>query len=538
MKDESLVGHWELAGDVNDSSGHGNHGENHGVDLSASGHDGKPNTAGEFDGRGGFILVPSSRSLRLGADDFSITVRIHTDANVDDAIGDIVSKYDPETRRGFTLDVKRNAGVVSSQSNDRNVHFGIDRGVIDPGWTDNGRPGDAVMVWGLAVYQDELFAGTFETHAGGSGHVHRYAGGSEWIDCGAPDSSNSVMSLAVHDGKLYAGTGRYKPAGSALPDSPNRNEGGRVFRYEGAHRWVDCGRLGGEPGPYAEYIHDSVQSLQVFQGKLYAIPAYTQGLFRYEGGTTWTDCGSPGSRILSMAAFRGDLYLLQNGNGTVVRYEGGAGWSRWTLCGELPGVEQPYAFAVYEGRLHVSTWPEARVFRYEQDNEWTDVGRLGQELEVMGMAVYNGKLYAGTLPLSEVYRYDGDAAWTLTGRLDTTPDVTYRRAWSTAVFDGRLFAGTLPSGHVYSLEAGRSATYDRELEHGWRTLAAVRRGSTLRLYIDGRPVSTSSSFDPGDYDISNDRPLKIGFGAHDYFHGRISDLRLYRRALTDGEIAS
>ena len=265
MKDESLVGQWELAGDANDSSGHGNHGENHGVDLSASGHDGRPNTAGKFDGRGGFILVPSSRSLRLGADDFSITVRIRTDAKVDDAIGDIVSKYDPATRRGFTLDVKRHAGVVSSQSNDRNVHFGIDRGVIDPGWTDNGRPGDAVMVWGLAVYRDELFAGTFETHAGGSGHVSRYAGGSEWIDCGAPDSSNSVMSLAVHDGKLYAGTGRYKPAGSALPDSPNRNEGGRVFRYEGDHRWVDCGRLGGEPGPYAEYVHDSVQSLQVFQ---------------------------------------------------------------------------------------------------------------------------------------------------------------------------------------------------------------------------------------------------------------------------------
>ncbi|MCH8207253.1 MAG: hypothetical protein IH956_09660, partial [Chloroflexi bacterium] len=57
MKDESLVGHWKLAGDVNDSSGHGNHGENHGVDLSAPGHDGRPNTAGAFDGRGGFVLV-------------------------------------------------------------------------------------------------------------------------------------------------------------------------------------------------------------------------------------------------------------------------------------------------------------------------------------------------------------------------------------------------------------------------------------------------------------------------------------------------
>ena len=533
MKDDSLIGHWKLAGDATDSSGNGNHG----ADLSASGFDGRPNTAAGFDGRSSLILVPHTRSLDLGADDFSITARIHTDPDVDDAIGDVVSKYDPSARRGFNLNVVRHAGVVTSQSNNRNVHFGIDNGVVDSEWTDRGRPGNAVFVSGLAVYEGELFAATFETERTESGHVYRYAGDSEWVDCGAPDSSNTVMSMAVYQGHLYAGTGRYKAAGSLLRDSSNGNEGGSVFRYQGGSDWTDCGRLGGEPSPFAEYVHDSVQSLQVFDGHLYAIPTYTQGLFRYDGGTTWTECGSPGSRLLSMASFRGQLYLLQNGDGWIFRYESGGGWSRWTRCGRLPGVEQPYAFLVYEGKLHVSTWPEARVFRYENDDEWTDVGRLGQEMEVMGMAVYNGKMYAGTLPLAEVYRYDGQDAWTPTGRLDTTPGVTYRRAWSAAVFDGKLFFGTLPSGHVYSLEAGRSATYDRELDPGWRDLAAVRHGSTLKLYVDRRLASTSSTFDPAEYDISNDRPLKIGLGAHDYFHGRISDLRLYRRALADDEIA-
>jgi len=67
-----------------------------------------------------------------------------------------------------------------------------------------------------------------------------------------------------------------------------------------------------------------------------------------------------------------------------------------------------------------------------------------------------------------LYRYDGDGRWTCTGQLDATPEVKYRRAWSTAVYDGKLYFGTLPAGGVMSLEAGRSATLDSALAPGWR----------------------------------------------------------------------
>src|SRR5262245_9407721 len=33
-EDRDLIGHWKLAGDAKDSSGHGNDGQNHGVNLS------------------------------------------------------------------------------------------------------------------------------------------------------------------------------------------------------------------------------------------------------------------------------------------------------------------------------------------------------------------------------------------------------------------------------------------------------------------------------------------------------------------------
>lgn len=55
--ERSLLGHWSLAGDCLDSSGHDNNGVNHGVDLAT----------GTFNGVGAYIEVPASESLRLGA---------------------------------------------------------------------------------------------------------------------------------------------------------------------------------------------------------------------------------------------------------------------------------------------------------------------------------------------------------------------------------------------------------------------------------------------------------------------------------------
>ena len=154
----------------------------------------------------------------------------------------------------------------------------------------------------------------------------------------------------------------------------------------------------------------------------------------------------------------------------------------------------------------------------------------------MGVAVYNGKMYAGTLPLGAVFRYDGGKQWTLTGRLDTTPDVVYRRVWSMAIFQGRLFAGTLPSGHVFSFQAGQCVTHDRELAPGWRHVAAVKAGGSLKLYVDAKCVAASAPFSAAEYDLSNPTPLRIGFGQHDYFNGKMRDVRLYDRALPEEDI--
>ena len=107
-----------------------------------------------------------------------------------------------------------------------------------------------------------------------------------------------------------------------------------------------------------------------------------------------------------------------------------------------------------------------------------------------------------------------------------------------AEFEGRLFCSTLPSGHVYAYQAGRVASADRALAGGWRHVAAVRQAGKLRLYVDGQLTAESASFDPAQYDLSADVPLRIGLGTSDFFHGRISQVRLHAGALTAAEVAT
>ena len=112
-----------------------------------------------------------------------------------------------------------------------------------------------------------------------------------------------------------------------------------------------------------------------------------------------------------------------------------------------------------------------------------------------------------------------------------------------AVHEGRLYCGTgtcqgrgsaefkYDVGKVFSFEAGKCVSYDEDLGAEWRHIAAVREKGQLKLYIDGRLVSTSTSLDAERFDLSNDRPLLIGFGQENYFKGSIRDVRRYKDAL-------
>ncbi|MFN0052900.1 MAG: LamG-like jellyroll fold domain-containing protein [Planctomycetales bacterium] len=511
-----LMGHWPLTHDGRDASGAGHHGRAEGVRFTPQG--------AVFDGRASRIDVPAADGLDQGTRDFSVAAWVHTAAQIDDALGDLVGKFDPQRRTGWTLALKHHAGVTGSQANYRNLQFGIDNARQESAWRDEGRLGKAVFIHSLAVHDGALYAGTVEGWTNQDhGHVYRKRGDGDWEDLGAPWKSNGVTSLASYDGHLYAGVSRVLLHYSGLEPTIAHHIGGKVFRYEEG-KWVDLGQLLGV---------DGINGMAVFRGKLYVTGFYQPALFRYEGGTNWTHLGSPGGmRPEALCVHDGSLFASGYDEGAVYRFDGEA----WHRAGILGDATQVYGLVIHENQLWAGTWPHGTVYRYEGEDRWTNTGRLGTAEEVMGPNVYNGKLYAGTLPLAEVFRYDGDDQWISQGRVDFTPEVKYRRAWSMAVYGGRLYSGTLPSGHVRSIEVGKNATWDREFPPGWKHVAAVRRGSRLELSVDGEPVAVSLELTPEDYNLTNDAPLRIGSGPHAHFLGTLRDLRIYAGALSADEI--
>jgi hypothetical protein len=540
MNNSDLIGHWPLSGDTNDHSPVDHPTRAVDVTLGAAGPGGKPGSAALFNGESSRLEIADHPALWLGSGEFTATAWIRSDAEHGDVAGQILSKFDSGTRKGFHLYLLTSTGVTSAaQPHYRHLQFGIDDGRLDPGWTDCGRPGNAVKLAALVVSDGLLYASTLETGPGQMGHVWRYDGGQKWVDLGNPVGSNIIHSLTEFDGALYCGTGRYMLSGSALSGPlHNATLGGKVFRLDTDGRWVDCGHPGAEDATpdevpttgYASGKADDVIALTSFRGELYCVSNHRRGVFKYGGGREWKQVGLDDQRILSFTIYRGRLYALING-GPVYRFERDGEWS---YCGCPEGSTQTYGAATFRGQLYVGTWPEGEVFRYDGGETWTRVSRVGYEREIMAMLLYNGKMYVGSLPMANVWRMD-EGQFSLVGTLDHS-SAPLRRVWSMAIYQGRLFAGTLPSGRVYSFEAGKMATWDQRLPAGWHHVASVKEPRGLKLYVDGVLVAGSPPFHPSDYDLSNDQPLFIGCGAYEQFHGLMSDVRLYGRALSAAEI--
>lgn len=478
-----------------------------------------------FNGRDQWLQITDNPSLTLGRKEFTISSWVYTQDSINDVLGDMASKYDRRQRRGFRLGFIDNA-VGMSHANVRQLTFGIDNNKASQ-WEDRGRPGEALIAFAMGEYRGKLYVGTCEPGVNQRGQVYVYEGDKKWKNCGSPDLSNAVMGMSVFEDELYVGTGKYRVGGSSLPESENLNKGGRIFRYKSGDQWEDVGQI-----PGAEAIGGMV----VFNKDLYVSSLYSPGFYRYDKqANKWIDCGAPeGKRVVHLAVYNDYLYATCYDGGYVFRYDG----KKWENCGLAGPNTQTYSFTVYEGDLHVATWPTGRVYRFDGLNRWTDIGRMGKELEVMGMAVHNGRFLGGTLPLAEVYAYEGDTTWKRLEQLDRTPDVRYRRAWTMAEHKGKLYCSTLPSGHIYSYEAGKSATWSKPMPSGWHHVTAVKKADRLELYVDGNLVAQSEVFDASDYDLDNVIPFKVGFGPNDFFRGKLRDFRVYERALNSPEIRS
>jgi hypothetical protein len=541
-----LVAHWPLRDDARDVVGVA-HGQPEHVSFDGHG--------ATFNGRDARIQVPANEAPNAGVADFSLAVWARCETPLVSTLGDLVGKFDPAARRGINLHVAGSSPAYSAMSDSRHVHFGIDDGYLGP-WRDHGRPWPSnSLISNLVAYQGDLYCGIADAERPEDrAHVFRFGGEQTWIDCGRlGDDANhhSVMSMIVHQGKLVAGTGIWDwvQALGGLPGAPPPAPT-HVYQYEGGTRWKDLGQVGNG---------SRVLCLASFHGDLYAGLDRIGGgrAFRYDG-QAWIDCGAPdGKNFECLLPWGGTLYASTHGN--IYEY---LGEQSWKSIGAAPhDINQIHSMQVVGGELLLGTWPQGYVLRRDGDADWTRIGRLGLPEgptlinEVMDLTVYNGKLYAGLIPLAEVYRYERDNDWTLLGSLAQRPDwsvdttETWTRVTCLSTFQGRLFAGTGscqgraldapvdPSlGRVHSIQAGQVVSHEHDIGGQWTHIAAVRRGRQLDLYVNGRLSATSTLRDGPAFDLANDAPLWIGFGAQNFFHGQMADLRWYEGALDTAEI--
>src|SRR5262249_33604269 len=126
----------------------------------------------------------------------------------------------------------------------------------------------------------------------------------------------------------------------------------------------------------------------------------------------------------------------------------------------------------------------------------------------------------------------------------------WTRASSLTVYQGKLFSSTAtcyraqidppPSkddirGKVFCMQTGAGVSSDRDMGAGWKQIAAVRKGRTLSLFVDGKRMASATSDGPK-IEAAADAPLRIGFGPQSCFHGKICNVRLYNQAISEDEI--
>ena len=106
-----------------------------------------------------------------------------------------------------------------------------------------------------------------------------------------------------------------------------------------------------------------------------------------------------------------------------------------------------------------------------------------------------------------------------------------------AVHRGALVVGTLPSGRVHSMRVGSAVSSGRALGSGRHHIAAVRRGPTLELYVDGALTAAETDGDGRVLDLGLVPAIRVAGGPRAVFGGEVTQLDFISHALNPPEIA-
>jgi hypothetical protein len=163
---------------------------------------------------------------------------------------------------------------------------------------------------------------------------------------------------------------------------------------------------------------------------------------------------------------------------------------------------------------------------------WTEHGRYGDALEFDGEEDCVSVPTSESLQLSEEFTLE---AWVKPEGNFVEEPIIFKETEGGP--DYVLGLGVTESGRPEGWAEGESIAAPKALEKNvWTHLAYTYDGDVMRLYVDGTMVAEKVV---GNETFGSNGPLRIGcWPGHEYFKGRIDEVRLYDRTLGGAEIAA
>ena len=219
---------------------------------------------------------------------------------------------------------------------------------------------------------------------------------------------------------------------------------GELYEWNGTDAWVQVAPQSGD--------ETVVFDLAVYNGKLYGGTQSDAELLEWNGTDAWVQVApqlAAEAIIYDLAVFNDKLY---GGTGTTTGelYEWN-GVDAWVSVAPKLGAEtRIYSLAVFNGKLYGGTYINGKLYEWDGVDEWVEVApKLGNATGILSLAVYNGKLYGGTNIEGLLYEWDGVDEW-----VSVAPQLGAETSiHSLAVFNGKLYGGTGNNGKLYEWES-------------------------------------------------------------------------------------
>ncbi|HEX5474874.1 MAG TPA: N,N-dimethylformamidase beta subunit family domain-containing protein [Vicinamibacterales bacterium] len=254
-----------------------------------------------------------------------------------------------------------------------------------------------------------------------------------------------------------------------------------------------------------------------------------------DGGTSWTTATGTSAWSYSWtAAGNGPLTIRVRATDDSSNVENPAASVTVTIVGSgtTGGLVAAYAFDEGAGTTTADQSGNGNTGTLA-NTTWTSTGKFGQALAFNGSNAWVTVQDSASLDLT--------TGMTLEAWVNPTVQSSWRAALLKETASGLAYA-------LYSSNSSRPALYlntggsDAGLSgiaslplNAWSHLAATYDGSTMRLYVNGTQVSSTSK--TGAMRTSTN-PLRIGGDAPwgEFFAGQIDEVRVYNRALQASEI--